>query len=154
ADPASHYRAARLDTARPSQFEELPESDIVFRLRLRIPGRERLLLQQCAAQVLEGVLFRGGFVRFRRERARRTHAADERQFQRRIERIDPEAQAEEIHFEAFDRARGEAGETEKRDLEAAPARRRSDQLYPGIVLADRGRRQIGFELGHRAQYPG
>src|SRR6266481_6422744 len=88
---------------------------------------------------LKSVLVCGGFVGFRRKRARRADAAYERQLERGIERIDPEAQAQEVHFEALDRARGEAGEAEKRELEAASARRRSDQLHPGIVLADRGR---------------
>src|SRR2546422_211222 len=102
---------------------------------------------------LKSVFVRSAFVGSRRERARRADATYKRQLERGIERIDSEAEAEEIHFEALDRARGEAGESEQRKLEAASARRRSDQFHPGIVLADRGRRQIGFEFGHRAQYP-
>src|SRR6267378_7082824 len=103
---------------------------------------------------LKSVLVRGGFVGFRRKRARRADAAYKRQLERGIERIDSEAQAQDVHFEAFHRARGETGEPEQRKLEAASARGGPDEFPPGIVFADRGRGQIGFELGHRAQYPG
>src|SRR5258708_29011311 len=94
---------------------------------------------------LKSVFVCSRFVGFGRKRASRADAAYQRQLERGTERIDSEAQAQEVHFEALDRARGEAGEAEKRELEAASARRRSDQLHPGIVLADRGRRQIGFQ---------
>src|SRR6267378_4353472 len=103
---------------------------------------------------LKSVFVRGGFVDFRRKRARRADAAYKRQLERGIERIDSEAEAEEVHFEALDRARGEAGEPEQRKLQAASARGGPDEFLPGIILADRRRGQIGFELGHRAQHPG
>src|SRR5437870_7003920 len=107
---------------------------------------------------LKSVFVRSAFVGSRRERARRAarraDAAYKRQLERGIERIDSEAQAEEVHFEALDRARGEAGEPEQRKLEAASARGGPDEFLPGIILADRRRGQIGFELGHRAQHPG
>src|SRR5258706_949154 len=90
---------------------------------------------------------------FRHKRARRADPAYKRQLERRIERIDSEAEAEEVHFEALDRARGEAGESEQRELEAASARGGADEFLPGIILADSCRGQIGFELGHGAQHP-
>src|SRR6266853_6042763 len=102
---------------------------------------------------LKSALVCSGFVGFRRKRARRADAAYKRQLERRIERIDSEAEAEEVHFEALDSARGEAGESEQRELEAASARGGADEFLPGIILADRGRGQIGFELGHGAQHP-
>jgi hypothetical protein len=43
----------------------------------------------------------------------RAKAADERKLDGRIERIDAEGQAEEIDFEAFDAARGNAGQAEE-----------------------------------------
>src|SRR5467141_640285 len=103
---------------------------------------------------LKSVFVRSGFVGFRRKRARRADAAYKRQLERGIERIDPEAESKQVHFEALDRACGEAREPEQRKLETASARGGPDEFLPGIVLADRGRRQIGFELGHRAQHPG
>src|SRR2546428_10969528 len=103
---------------------------------------------------LKSVFVRSAFVGSRRERARRADAAYKRQLERGIERIDSEAEAEEVHFEALDRARGEAGEPEQRKLEAASARGGPDEFLPGIILADCGRGQIGFELGHGAQHPG
>src|SRR5229473_6727864 len=109
---------------------------------------------QVAGTELKSVFVCSRFVGFRRKRASRADAAYQRQLERGIERIDSEAQAQEVHFEALDRARGEAGEAEKRKLEAASARGGPDEFPPGIVFADRGRRQIGLELGHRAQYPG
>src|SRR5882762_10941769 len=103
---------------------------------------------------LKSVLVRCAFVGFRRERARRADAAYERQLERGIEGIDPEAESQQVHFETLDRARGEGGEPEQRKLEPASARGTPDESLPGIVLADRRRRQVGFELGHRAQDPG
>src|SRR6266540_3212810 len=103
---------------------------------------------------LEGGFLCYGFVRIRSERARRADAAHERELERGIERIDSEGEPEEVHLEAFDRACGEACEAEERELEAAPARGGPDELLARIVLADRGGRQIGLDLGHRAQHPG
>src|SRR5467141_3427107 len=103
---------------------------------------------------LKSVLTSSGFVGFRRKRARRADAAQKRQLERGIERVDPESEPEDVHLEAFDRARGETGEAEKGELETASARGGPDEFLPGIILADRGRGQIGFELGHRAQHPG
>src|SRR6266481_2075781 len=91
---------------------------------------------------------------FRRKRARRADAAYKRQLERRIEGIDSEAQAEEVHFEALDRARGEAGESEQRELEASAARGGGEESPPGVVLADRGRREVRFQLRYLAQHPG
>src|SRR6267378_5790908 len=82
---------------------------------------------------LKSVLVRCAFVGFRRERARRAHAAYERQLERGIEGIDPEAESQQVHFEALDRARGEGGESEQRELEAAPARGGPDEFPPGII---------------------
>ena len=79
---------------------------------------------------LKSVLVCGGFFGFRRERARRTDAAYKRQLEREIERIDSETEAEEVHFEALDRARGEAGESEQRELEAAPLGAGPTSFFP------------------------
>src|SRR6267154_2464471 len=103
---------------------------------------------------LKSVLACGGFVVFRRKRARRADAAQKRQLEGGVERVDSESEPEDVHLEAFDRARGETGEAEKRELETASARGGPDELLPGIILADRGRRQIRLQLGNRAQHPG
>src|SRR5712692_3064865 len=103
---------------------------------------------------LKSVFVRSAFVGSRRERARRADAAYKRQLERGIERIDSEAQAEEVHFEALDRARGEAGESEQRELEASAARGGGQESPPGVVLADRGRREVRVQLRYLAQHPG
>src|SRR5882672_554179 len=79
---------------------------------------------------LKSVFLGGGFVGFRRKRTRRADAAHKRQLEREIERIDSEAEAEEVHFEALDRAGGEARESEQRKLEAASARGGPGEFHP------------------------
>jgi len=83
-------------------------------------------------------------------RAGRADAANEREPERRRERIDAEREAEHIDFEALDAACQHAEQAEHRQLEAAAARRRREQPVAEIVLADCSRRQVQPELGHRA----
>src|SRR5258708_12312459 len=83
---------------------------------------------------LKSVFVCSRFVGFRRKRASRADAAYQRQLERGIERIDSEAQAQEVHFEALDRAPGEAGEAEKRELESPSAPRPPPHLHPPIAL--------------------
>src|SRR6266851_589127 len=87
---------------------------------------------------LKSVLASSGFVGFRRKRARRADAAQKRQLEGGIERVDPESEPEDVHLEAFDRARGETGEAEKRELDTASARGGGQESLPGVILADRG----------------
>src|SRR5258705_8075819 len=103
---------------------------------------------------LKSVLACGGFVVFRRKRARRADAAQKRQLERRIERVDSESEPEDVHLEAFDRARGETGEPEQGKLETASARRGPDELLPGIILADPGGRTIRFKLRNSSHNQG
>src|SRR6266852_3632415 len=103
---------------------------------------------------LKSALACSGFVGFRRKRARRADAAYKGQLERGIERVDPESEPEDVHLEAFDRARGETGEAEKRELDTASARGGGQESLPGVILADRGRREVRFQLGYLAQHPG
>src|SRR5262249_18493785 len=79
--------------------------------------------------------------------------ADERQLDGRVERIDPEGEAEQVDLEPLDAARRQPSEAEERELEPAPAGSRADELLAGVVLADRRGWQIRGELGDRAQHP-
>src|SRR5258706_5790302 len=87
---------------------------------------------------LKSVLARGGFVVFRRKPARPGDAAHKRQLERGVERVDSESEPEDVHLEAFDRARSETGQAEKSELETATAPGGPDQRLHGIILADRG----------------
>src|SRR6266568_417561 len=138
-----------LPTSRTSRAESrvVPGLVVVSRERMEpiLNSMRRCLATGRRPGGLEGGFLCGGFVRFRRERARRADAAHERELERGIERIDSEGEPEDVHLEALDRACGEAGEAEERELEAAPARGGPDELLARIVLADRGGRRIRRE---------
>src|SRR5581483_5947932 len=67
---------------------------------------------------------------------------------------EPDAQAEDIHLEAFHAARGDAEEPGERELDAVSARRRGDDALAEEILADRGGGQVDVQLRHRAREPG
>src|SRR2546430_5176104 len=67
---------------------------------------------------LKSVLVRSALVGWERERARRADAAYQRQLERGIERIDPEGESQQVHFEALDRAPGEGAGPGQRKLAA------------------------------------
>src|SRR5438094_1547149 len=85
------------------------------------------------------------------DEVRQADAPHERQLEAGA--VGAEVEAEEVQLEAVDRPGGDAEDAGHGELEAAAARGAGDEVAADVVLADRGRRQVDLQLGHRPRDP-